>query len=140
MRRLLLAALLCAGSFAAFAQTATKQAQIYPIAPVATACCTLTAGGTAQPFQNATNASGSGYASTQTPVACLIVNPTTANEQGIAAAEAIWYNVVGTAAVAAGGQSIPLEAGANVIVYPATNAVSWIAATTGHKIAGYCWQ
>jgi hypothetical protein len=139
MRLFAVWAFLCIVSYGAFAQTSTRQAQIYPIAPVATACCTLTTGGTAQNFQNATNAGGSGFASTQTPVACLIVNPTTTAEQGVTA-EVIWYNVIGVAAASAGGQSVPVEAGQSVVIYPSPNAISWIAATTGHKISGYCWQ
>lgn len=72
---------------------------------------------------------------------CFIVNPTTLTEQGIAGAEAIWVNVLGVAVgTAGGGTSFPLEPGQSVTIDPTTNAISWIAATTGHKIAGYCWQ
>src|SRR5579859_7862147 len=65
---------------------------------VPTGNLTLAAGGTAQAFQVA-----------GAIVGCVIVNPTTATEQGISAAETIWVNLTGTAAAAAGGASIPVE-------------------------------
>jgi S-formylglutathione hydrolase FrmB len=88
---------------------------------------TLAAGGTAQLFQSAGSVVG-----------CVVVNPTTATEQGIGAAEVIWVNVVGTAVQLAGGTSIPVEAGSSLSIGPTSKAISWIAATTGHLIAGYC--
>lgn len=137
MIKKLVAALVLLAPCAAFGQVATKQAQIQPMPPVATACCTLTLGGTAQNFQNATSNSGT---ATQSPVACVIVNPASATDQGIGAAEEIWVNVNGAATTSAGGNSVPIAPGGNIMVWPATNAISWNAATTGHKIAGYCWQ
>lgn len=136
--RLVLTALLCGAALPAVAQvTQTKNAQVFPLAPVATACCTLTTGGTAQNFQNATSNSGTGA---QSPVSCLIVNPATATDQNIATAEEIWVNVLGAATQTAGATSIPVAAGQSITLAPATSAISWNAATTGHKITGYCWQ
>ena len=138
MYRLILAVALACAALPAFAQTVTKNAQILPLAPVATACCTLATGGTAQNFQNATSNSAT---ATQSPGSCLIVNGLTAADQGgIGAAEAIWVNVLGAATTSAGGTSVPIQAGGNMVIYPATNAISWNAATTWHKISGYCWQ
>lgn len=121
----------------AWAQTAVKDSQVNPTPPIATACCTLTTGGVAQNFQNATSNSGQAL---QSPVQCVLVNPATATEQGIATAEEIWVSVFGAAVLSAGSTSIAIEAGDNIRFLPATNAISWNAATTGHKVSGYCWQ
>ena len=104
---------------------AFPQSNFAPRAP--TGNLTLVAGGTAQNFQNAGN-----Y------VACVVTNPTTAAEQGIGAAEAIWVNAVTAASASAGATSIPVEAGQSMTFGPTLQAISWIAATTGHKVSGYC--
>ena len=72
---------------------------------------------------------------------CAIINPTTAAEQNVAAAEAIWVDFTGAAAVAAsGGTSIPIEAGSAIACPgPLTTSVSWIAATAPHRITAYHW-
>jgi len=119
------AALLAALLAALIATPAMAQKNYQPVAP--SGSLTLGAGGTAQLFQAAGSFLG-----------CVVVNPTTATEQGISTAEVIWVNVVGTAVQSAGSTSIPVEAGSSLSIGPTSKAISWIAATTGHLIAGYC--
>ena len=77
-------------------------------------------------------------ASTTTARSCLIQNPSTATGQGIATAETIWVNYVTTATAASGGSSFEVVSGGNITTPQTTLAVSWIAATTGHKIGAVC--
>ena len=128
MRRLVLI-FVCA-AFPAMADTPTKPGRIFPGQPSGSR--TLTLGGTAQNFMNAEPASS--------PLSCLIVNPLTATEQGIAGAESIYVNVIGSASATGGGASYVVAPGGSTITGPQTGAVSWVAATTGHLITGYCWQ
>lgn len=120
MRLLLALCLLISLSSGVFAQS-----NFSPRAP--TGNLTLSSGGTAQLFQ-----AGGNY------VACVIVNPATASEQGIATAEAIWVDVVTTAAASAGSTHISIEAGSSLSIGPTQRAISWVAATAGHLIEGYC--
>lgn len=128
MRRFLLAALLFAGP--ALADTNVKPGTIFPRA--ATGTLTLATGGTAQDLSTVRTAGDA--------ISCLVKNPLTATDQGIASAERVWINFLTTATATSGAGSIPLEPGDWIIVGPQTGAVSWIAATTGHKISGVCWQ
>jgi hypothetical protein len=94
----------------------------------ATGSLTLASAGVAQNFQNA-----------GVSVFCVIKNPATATEQGIGTAEAIWVNVTGTAVAGGGGASISLEPDESQTVgWTGGLAISWVAATAGHKIEGYC--
>jgi hypothetical protein len=69
---------------------------------------------------------------------CLITNPQSAADQGISAAEEIWVSVTGTAVPGAGTASIPIPPGSSFSCGAGlTTAVSWIAATQGHKISAY---
>lgn len=86
---------------------------------------TLTTGGTAQNI----------FATNEIVHGCLISNPLSATDQGISVAENIYVSFI-TTAVSGGavattplypGQSLPCPGGL-------TTAISWIAATTGHKI------
>lgn len=128
MKRYILAAMLVAAP--ALADTPVKPGRIFPLA--VTGSLTLTTGGTAQNAEAAQ--------SSNDPISCLIKNPLSSTDQGIATAERVYVNAQGTAAAAAGGSSVSLEAGDWMITGPQTGAVSWIAATTGHKIQGWCWQ
>jgi len=93
-----------------------------------TGSLTLAVAGVAQNFQNAGNS-----------VFCVIKNPASATEQGITTAEAVWVNLTGTAVAAAGGASISLEPDeAQTVGWTGGAAISWVAATAGHKIEGYC--
>jgi hypothetical protein len=71
------------------------------------------------------------------PVTIILYNPDNAVDQGIGAAEPIWINAVGPAAAASGGSSIKLNPGASIVIGPIVGAVSWVAASAGHKIEGY---
>ena len=69
---------------------------------------------------------------------CLITNPLTAADQGVAGAEEIWVSVAATATQSAATPSIPIPPGASFSCGGGlTSAVSWIAATQGHKISAY---
>jgi len=71
----------------------------------------------------------------------IIFNPQTAAQQNIATAESIWYDITGAIAVMhAGGTSVELFPGQTLPVPRGiVTALSWIAATTGHRISGYKW-
>lgn len=72
------------------------------------------------------------------PVDVVIINPFLASEQGLTIAETIWVDPTGATAVeSAGGTSIPLEPGQSITFPRTIQAVSWIAATAGHKIVAY---
>lgn len=100
-------------------------------APSTAGALTLVTGGAAQTL----------FAAKEVLHGCSITNPTTATEQGIGAAEAISLSFTATAAVAGGGvATVILEAGQSVgCGMGMTNPVSWIAATTGHKINAVRW-
>lgn len=69
---------------------------------------------------------------------CIIKNPQSATEQGIAAAESLRVNFVTTATQTAGGTTIELEPGVAIPCPGKTTlAISINAATTGHKLEGY---
>jgi hypothetical protein len=69
---------------------------------------------------------------------CLITNPLIAADQGIATAEEIWVSVAATATQSAATPSIPIPPGSSFSCGGGlTTAVSWIAATQGHKISAY---
>jgi hypothetical protein len=69
---------------------------------------------------------------------CLITNPLSAADQGIAAAEEIWVSVAATAAQSAATTSIPIPPGSSFSCGGGlTSAVSWIATSQGHKISAY---
>jgi|ERR1700730_8776863 len=91
----------------------------------------LATGGTAQPL----------FVAGEVRTQCAIINPSTATDQNIAAAEEIWVDFTGKAAVAAsGGTSIPVGAGMSMnCPGPLTTSVSWIAATIAHRITAYHW-
>lgn len=84
---------------------------------------TLTTGGTAQNL----------FTAYEVARGCTITNPSTATET-------IWVNFFTTAVGAEGNTSIPLVPGQSIgCAGPMTTAVSWIAATTGHKINALRW-
>ena len=63
----------------------------------------------------------------------------TAGEGGIAAAESIWVNITGdTSTSTGGGSSIEIAPGVTQPFVAQTVAITWIAATTGHKINAVC--
>lgn len=69
---------------------------------------------------------------------CLITNPLSAADQGIATAEEIWVSVAATATQSAATSSIPIPPGSSFSCGGGlTSAVSWIAASQGHKISAY---
>jgi hypothetical protein len=124
-----------AGAIAVIAaMIAVAWAQV-PVTPVPSGVsgtpAILAAGGTAQPL----------FAAGEITRQCAIINPTTAADQNIAAAEEIWVDFTGKAAVAAsGGTSIPVPAGQGMnCPGPLTTSVSWIAATISHRITAYHW-
>lgn len=128
MKRLLALALVLCGP--ALADTNVRPGIIFPGAGTVTP--TLSSGGVAQALVAAQPNSS--------PLTCLFKNPLSAADQGIAAAEAAYINVVGTAVAAGGGNSIVLQPGETLTTGPQTGAISWIAATTSHKLMGVCWQ
>ncbi len=91
---------------------------------------TLTAGGASQTLA----------AANACPNFIYINNATsTAGEGGIAATESIWVNIQGGAATATGGgSSIEIAPGVIQPFVAQTTAITWIAATTGHKINAVC--
>jgi len=95
---------------------------------VAGGTLTLTTGGVASTLS----------AAPTTARSCFIQNPSTNTGQGIATAESIWVNYVTTATAASGGSSFEIVPGGNITTPQTTLAVSWIAATTGHKIGAVC--
>ena len=105
--------------------------QATPKAPSTAGALTLVAGATAQTLFNAN----------EVLHGCAIMNPTTATEQGIGAAESITVDFTGKAAVAGGGAAVTiLEAGQSVgCAMGNTTSISWIATTTGHKINAWMW-
>jgi hypothetical protein len=118
-----LAAFLCLGS--------ADSQQFTPAGTTISGATTLATGGTAQ------NVFGPG----EVQFGCAIANPATATDEGgIAAAEEIWVSFVGTAVAASASASVAVAAG-SAITCPSGlyTAVSWIAATTGHKISAYKW-
>ena len=91
---------------------------------------TLATGGAAQTL----------FAAGEVVAGCVIGNPTTATEEGIGAAEAISVSLITTAVAGGGVATTILEAGQWMGCGAGlTTAVSWIAATTGHKINAYVW-
>lgn len=116
----------------ASADTNVKPGQIFP--PAGTIpTLTLTLGGTAQTLVAAQPASS--------PISCMFKNPGDATDQGIATAEKAYIRMDGTAATAAGGTaSMTLDPGDVLTTGPQVKVISWIAATTGHKLEGFCWQ
>ncbi len=121
--------LLLMASFGASADTAVKPGQIFPGA--GTLSLTLSAGGVAQTLMAAQPASS--------PIACMFRNPDTTADQGVTA-EIAYINTVGTAVASQAGASITLNPGDAIVTGPQTRAISWIAATTGHKLQAWCWQ
>ena len=65
----------------------------------------------------------------------LISNPSTAAAQNVATAESIFVNLIGTATTTPGGNVFEVLPGASFPLPPLTTAVSWTAATAGHKIS-----
>ena len=95
---------------------------------IASANLTLVAGGTAQALVAAGKCNGTLYVSN---------GDTATNQGGIMAAEPIFVNFVGTAAAGGGDGTMEIVSGIQAI--PAFGvAVSWVAATTGHKISAFC--
>ena len=100
-------------------------------APTTSGAMTLVAGGTAQTL----------FAAMEVLHGCVIINPTTATEEGIGATEAISVSFTAVAAVGGGGVATTiLEPGQAVSCGQGmTNAITWIATTTGHKINAWRW-
>lgn len=121
MRKLLLAAVACA----AFALPAAAQVSVTPRAGDTV---TIVTGGTA-----VTVVSG--------PMnGCYIVNPLSATDQGIAAAEAVYINPVGTATTTGNGSNTAVQPGQTYNCIPASlGPVSANAATSGHKLVVVRW-
>jgi hypothetical protein len=95
--------------------------EITPTAP--SGALTLVTGGTAQNLFGAHEVSRG----------CTITNPSTATETA-------WVNFYTTAVGAEGNTSIPLPPGVSIgCGGPIATAVSWVAATTGHKINASRW-
>lgn len=89
---------------------------------------TLVAGGSAQLFASSVINGG------------IIYNPSTATFQGIGGAESIWVDIAGSSAAIGGGNaSIEVQAGEMFNLFGITGAITWTAATTGHKINGVVW-
>jgi hypothetical protein len=91
---------------------------------------TLASGATAQTLFNANEVING----------CAIINPLTATEQGIGAAESITISFITTAVAGGGRPTSILEAG-QAIACPQglTQPVSWIATTTSHAINVVKW-
>jgi hypothetical protein len=99
-----------------------------PSAPNAGGAMTLAQAATAQLLFNAGEVAHG----------CLITNPLNATDQGIGTAEQIWVSVAATASQSAASSSIPIPPGSSFSCGGGlTTAVSWIAATQGHKISAY---
>lgn len=95
---------------------------------IATANLTLGSGGTAQALVTAGKCVGTLYISN---------GDTATNQGGIMTAEPIFFSLVDTAAAGGGNGSLELVTG--VLAVPTFGAaVSWVAATTGHKISAFC--
>jgi len=98
---------------------------VTPVAP--SGALTLAAGGVSQALTSAASFSNG----------LIIENPLTATQQGIAAAESIFVNITGGAAVlTSGATSLELFPGdVMTITTGFTTAINWNATTIGHKIS-----
>jgi hypothetical protein len=66
----------------------------------------------------------------------IVINPPTADDQGIAIAESLWVNILGSATIGATNGTVELLPGQSFLVPPLCNV--WvIATTTGHQYTSY---
>jgi len=130
-------AVIIAFPFTSRAQNFVKPGQVWP-GNLGSLSLTLTAGGVAQTLM--------AEQTREMMLTCMFRNPTTAIDQGISAAlgalpEAVYIRWDGVAATAtSGGPSFMIGPGETLITGPQVKSISWIAATTGHKLQGACWQ
>ena len=115
-------------------QSSQAQQIFTPTPPRIPANATLVAGGTAQNV----------FAAGEVVHGCAIVNPTTATDEGVGAAEEIWVDFTGQPAQTATGSasptSVPVPAGYGInCPTGSTTGVSWNAATTSHRVSAYRW-
>lgn len=107
----------------------TNAGLITPVAP--SGACMIETGGTAQVLATAGTATHGG----------LILNPSSAAQQGISTAESLFVNFTGGEAVAsAGGQSFEILPGGTLTIPGGlSTSISVIASTTGHTFTAAIW-
>jgi hypothetical protein len=104
-----------------------------PSAPVTVGALKLASGGASQQL----------FKLKEVQNGCTISNPLSATDEGsIAAAEEIWVDFTGFAAVAGGnGTAISIQPGQSYTFVGGLDytSVNWVAATTGHTINAFSW-
>lgn len=95
---------------------------------IPTANLTLTAGGAPQTLVAAGTCNG----------ILWVNNALEAANEGAVGPEPVFVTLLGSAASGGGGPSIQISPGVIQPLLPQGNAVSWVAATTGHKINAFC--